>query len=312
MFAARTKSNSLPVAILDVIPNPVLVKDAQLRYVWVNPAFERFFNVRRADLFGRLDADVFPHRQALQCAGSDRRVLEAGEMDETRETVFTMTGQAREMLTRKSQLVLQDGTVYLVGVLHDLTDLLSANAKLTENQASLEAQTRQLSQIANTDELTGAMSRYALMQMVQGYDDTAEDYGVLMLDLDHFKNINDTYGHSAGDAALAQFCDRVQACLGADETLARIGGEEFVVIVPKPKPDALAERASQILKSVADTPFKLCTTSVSISVSIGGVYVGPEDKRWAGQTNRFKFALKAADRAMYCAKRKGRNQMCLK
>ena len=128
------------LAVLDILPNPVLVKDDETRYVWVNCAFEDLFQVRRADLLGCLDSEVFVDRQAAQCNGGDLRVLESGEVDEAYETMFDPSGSAVETVTRKIRLDIPtaDGsTRVLVGVMHDVTEVNDANRQLERTSALL-------------------------------------------------------------------------------------------------------------------------------------------------------------------------------
>jgi len=93
---------ALATEILEILPNPVLVKDQNLEYVWINSAFETLFSVKKEDVIGRLDTELFPNRQVSQCNGGDLRVLESGEIDEAVETVFEKNGQPRETITRKA------------------------------------------------------------------------------------------------------------------------------------------------------------------------------------------------------------------
>ena len=137
MLNFEKQYSELPVSILDILPTPVLVKDDTLRYVWVNAAFERLFGVRREDIDGRLDAEFFKDRQVAQCNGGDLRVLETGVVDEAYETIFDENVSPRETLTRKSRLVLADGSTYIVGIMHDITDVTLANTALEERQREL-------------------------------------------------------------------------------------------------------------------------------------------------------------------------------
>jgi len=146
---------ALATEILEILPNPVLVKDQNLEYVWINSAFEALFSVKREEVIGRLDTDLFPNRQVSQCNGGDLRVLESGKIDEAVETVFEKNGQPRETITRKSRLVLPDSSVYLVGVMHDITAVTRANEALTRSQSMLEEKTNELAELVMTDVLTG-------------------------------------------------------------------------------------------------------------------------------------------------------------
>jgi diguanylate cyclase (GGDEF)-like protein len=157
---------------------------------------------------------------------------------------------------------------------------------------------------AATDALTGLPNRRALDQMLSEELEQAGLAGsplsVLMLDVDHFKRINDTHGHGVGDDALRAFARRVQGLLREGEACARYGGEEFVVVLPgTPLPLAL-EVAERLRSGVARTPL-LKAPLLPVTVSIGAAQFRP------GQSPSALF--EAADRAVYEAKRQGRDQV---
>ena len=98
-------------------------------------------------------------------------------------------------------------------------------------------QTSKLEQLANTDPLTGISNRRSILDKLEEELHRAERYtrplSVLMVDIDHFKNVNDQYGHNAGDAVLIEFCRTIKSALRKNDSLGRIGGEEFVIILPE-------------------------------------------------------------------------------
>ncbi len=153
-----------PVKVLDALPNPVLVKDAETRHVWVNQAFERLFSVRSDDLIGRLDADLFQDRQAAQCNGGDLRILASGDVDEAEETAIDPGLGPRETITRKSRGAVGD-TSYRVGVMHDVTDVVETNRRLNGAGEVLKNQAVELPKLATTDPLTGCPNRRALFDV---------------------------------------------------------------------------------------------------------------------------------------------------
>jgi len=290
-----TLGGELPIAMLDILPNPVLVKDDQLRYVWVNSAFEALFDVQRDDLIGELDTTVFSHRQAVQCNGGDMRVLETGEVDEASETVIDSAGERRETLTRKSRLEL-DGATYLVGVMHDITEITRANEKLRVQSLELEI-------LADTDPLTGCLNRRALFNKWDELDASVEEVGIVMIDADHFKGINDSHGHEAGDEVLVQIAAIVRRELGAGDLFSRFGGEEFVLVLPGRSLAEAAELGEQIRVAVSDG---LITTSdglIRATVSAGVAHSTSTERAELDQ------ALLAADRSLYLAKEQGRNRV---
>ncbi|MEO1493880.1 MAG: GGDEF domain-containing protein, partial [Pseudomonadota bacterium] len=240
--------------------------------------------------------EFFVHRQVAQCNGGDRRVLEHGEIDEAYETVFEADGTPRETITRKSRLTLGDGSVFLVGVMHDVTEVVTANHQL-------KTQSDQLRLLAETDPLTKCLNRRALFEATAA--ETNPNSAVLLLDIDLFKSINDTYGHNAGDAALLHFVDIARSQIRKDDLFARIGGEEFVVYLPSTSVDEFNAAAERIRSAVEAQPFVYDGKSISMTVSIGGS-LSERDK-----ATTLDQLLRTSDQRLYKAKSGGRNKAVL-
>lgn len=286
-------SPNLPLALLEILPNPVLVKDEKLRYVWVNPAFEALFDVRSEELVGQLDTEIFANRQAAQCNGGDLRVLASGELDEATETVVDFDGTARETITRKSRLEVDDA-IYLVGVMHDITEVTRANEMLQSQSEALEL-------LANADSLTGCLTRRALFTQWDEIDSSDLGHGVLMIDADNFKALNDTYGHDVGDNALVQIADILRNELTDDAIFARFGGEEFVVVLPRQTLDTAAAVGESLRSAVSDRVLSTPSGDVAVTVSVGVAHAHTTHR------NDLDAALRQADSHLFEAKEQGRN-----
>lgn len=300
-----TEGTGLHVEVLDVLPNPVLVKDSETRYIWVNRAFERLFDVRREDLVGQLDVDVFKNRQAVQCNGGDLRVLASGEVDEAYETMFDPIAGPRETITRKSRLDLADGRRYLVGVMHDITDVTRINRELSTTKQLLESQADELYRLARTDPLTGCLNRRAMFDVARAeFAAFGGAGGLAVLDLDHFKTVNDRLGHVAGDAVLVGFVDIVRNVVRRTDSLARLGGEEFALLLPGASADDTQRIAQMVCEEIASQPIAYGGGSIPVTVSIGAVHAvdGFDLDQWLAQ----------ADALLYRAKSAGRNTVMLK
>ena len=157
------------------------------------------------------------------------------------------------------------------------------------------------------DPLTGVWNYRYLMNSLNREVERANRFdrslSVLMLDLDRFKNVNDTYGHQRGDTVLREFARRVQAEIREVDTLARYGGEEFVVVLPETSAQGAQNLAERICSSIRSMPFTSDDDDVelAVTVSIGGA-VYPEN----GSASRE--LLQEADRALYRAKNAGRDR----
>lgn len=297
-------TSELPAAVLDTLPNPVLVKNEQLQYVWTNRAFEDLFNVQTTELVGHTDKEVFRKRQAVQCAGGDLRVLESGGVDEAYETVFKNGGESREMITRKSRLQLANGSVYLVGVMHDVTEVTQTNRRLEEHKRLLEEQSDELHRMAHTDALTGCLNRRALFEEASKTFEPFNNVGALLvMDIDFFKEINDSWGHDGGDAVLRHFVDVVQHNIRDNDRLARIGGEEFALLLPGASEEVTQAITNRICSALHQCPLLVNQTEVRMTVSIGATLKGDQ-----GPLDLDEW-LPIADSCLYQAKHAGRDQV---
>lgn len=164
----------------------------------------------------------------------------------------------------------------------------------------------ELERQASTDPLTGALNRRALQQIADRYLSEARRHrrpaSLLMVDADHFKLINDTYGHEAGDAVLCELLRRIQEMLRLEDVIGRIGGEEFVLLLPgTPEHEAMAV-AERIRQRIGGETFIHRGEEIPLTVSIGVA------EREPGEGD-FETLLKRSDLAMYAAKRAGRNRV---
>lgn len=164
----------------------------------------------------------------------------------------------------------------------------------------------QLTYLAYTDSLTGLANRALFADRLQQAARFARSQGsafaVLMVDLDGFKAVNDRYGHDAGDAALQLIGQRFQGCLRENDTLARIGGDEFAVLLPRLTNCQVAALVAQRMLAALTAPIALAAYSVKLGASIGIA-------AWPDHAGSVDALLAAADTAMYRAKRAGKNRL---
>jgi len=159
--------------------------------------------------------------------------------------------------------------------------------------------------LANVDHLTGALSRQHFMNLADQEMARSQRYElplvVLMLDLDHFKLVNDGYGHAAGDAVLQSFVQTVKSVLRESDVIGRLGGEEFAVLLPNTTQQGGIALANRILESVRASPVAVGDQRIAYSVSIGAGYL---DKQ-----KTFAELLGQCDEALYQAKHAGRDRL---
>lgn len=161
-------------------------------------------------------------------------------------------------------------------------------------------------ELATHDDLTGVLNRRALGDKVRHHLRLAERGGatlsILAMDLDHFKMVNDTHGHRAGDDVLRAFVHTALACLRDADVLGRVGGEEFVALLPATSAAGALAVAERLRQRLADTPIPFRQHAIHITVSIG---VAEFDRH----THDFDSLLEVADAALYRAKHRGRNRI---
>lgn len=173
---------------------------------------------------------------------------------------------------------------------------------------SLKEKNRELAELAARDPLTQLPNRRSLMDQltqevarVERRSADEHELCVSMLDVDHFKRINDTWGHDAGDAILCRISNELRKIMRQGDFLGRFGGEEFIVILPESTLEAAQRTAERIQNCVANLLFQELPDSERITVSQGLAIYQPGE--------RIETTLKRADEALYIAKQNGRNQI---
>lgn len=175
--------------------------------------------------------------------------------------------------------------------------------KLGETLASLH-------QFATRDELTGLYNRREF-QRIQGAQEerarsTGQPLALLMIDLDHFKGVNDRLGHAAGDQVLRQAAERIQAATRSADYAGRLGGDEFAVLLIGTDREGALTAAERVRSALASAPLQAAGNDLTVTASIGLAVLGPRPGDAAGGREEL---LAAADRAMYQAKLAGRNRV---
>ena len=176
--------------------------------------------------------------------------------------------------------------------------------QIIDHNRQLMQESKELEAVAMHDSLTGVLNRGAIMQALQKTSmesaRTHKPYGVIMVDIDHFKQVNDAYGHAAGDEALKEFTRRLQHALRQDDQLGRYGGEEFLVIIPNGTLEIVKGTAERLCRAISASSFDLGGEFRAMTTSIGAAV-----SRAVGEP--VQDIVAAADRALYAAKLKGRN-----
>jgi two-component system cell cycle response regulator len=150
----------------------------------------------------------------------------------------------------------------------------------------------------------------AIQQIAQQSAQTGRGFALMLADLDHFKAINDQYGHASGDYVLTQAAARMQQVVGKAGFVARIGGEEFMIAVPNISRAQALTMASTLCEAICAVPFRLPDQRVPISVTISvGLKMSAPAYLSQDEAEPVEQLIKSADKALYAAKQAGRNQV---
>lgn len=175
-------------------------------------------------------------------------------------------------------------------------------------ESMVQSRTEELERLAHVDPLTGVANRRGFLRAVAAGRERAMQegrrLGILLVDLDLFKPVNDRYGHRAGDLVLTEISVRLSGCLGAGDLVARWGGDEFILLVELDRDGALRQTAETVRHALSDGPYRLEDgTRVTLSASIGACLLDDHSS--------IDTVIARADAALYAAKLAGRNQTAL-
>ncbi|MGC4405109.1 sensor domain-containing protein [Methyloversatilis sp. MC4-4] len=280
-------------ALLDAMADGVFVAQEH-RFVFVNPALPRMLGYTVEEFTGLTFADVLhPDFLELWSERYERRIGSGPEPQRRYEVQLLNRDRDRPLWIEliASRFTYRDEPAVL-GIVRDISD-----KKINEQTIWKQA---------NYDALTGLPNRHLLLhhlrQEMRLSQRSGRQLAVLFIDLDRFKEVNDTLGHPAGDSLLQQAAQRITGCMRDTDAVARFGGDEFAVVLGGLEhPDVVEQIAGKIL-SALHQPFQLFNELVYVSASIG-ITLYPDSAQSQEDL------LKQADQAMYDAKRAGRNRM---
>lgn len=276
-------------AIADHSGAVIGAKDLSGRYLYVNQQYSRLFSKNTAEFIGKTDEELFSPETAAQFRRADQLAQHSTQAISVEERV-EVDGVPMEFLSLKFPIRDSQGQLFATG-------LVAADiSKLKELQ-------RQLQSLADHDPLTQCYNRRRVLELAEVHLKKArryqQDFAILLFDLDHFKTVNDQHGHAVGDQVLTGFVERVQSELRKPDELGRLGGEEFIALLPDTNARAALALAERIRIKIADWQVPALQGD-SITVSIGIA-------EFSLQLQRMDELSAAADHALYQAKAQGRN-----
>ncbi len=288
--ARMAEQHQLLEIILANVDAHIYMKDSLHRFLYVNQKVADLLGLPAEQIINRRDDEVIPAASACLLWRLDNRVFETGELQAGEEMLTDPEGNQHYYWSVKVPFLLGDGTPTLIGISSDITEL----HQLKE----------QLHQQSVRDGLTGLYNRRFFFELCEknlSLDMRHHLTSVLMvLDVDQFKCINDRFGHPLGDSALMHLGRVMQSVLRSEDVLARIGGDEFAILLPNTTLSAAVSLAERLRLQVMQSPLPLPDgDKLVITISAGLVENGE------GELMESLYAR--ADQMLYQAKQSGRN-----
>ncbi len=265
----------------------------------VNDSFSNVTNIDGADLINKRLSEVM--EQVLDNSfdwSALAKSIAAEASGSTSEHVI-------ETASKKYKISVYKGANYIVGLFDDITEYTKMESRLRELYEDLLKKNEELYKKTITDNLTGLYSREFIIQTLQRMTSRVKRYGgvvtIGIVDIDKFKNVNDTYGHIAGDEVLKKVSESMQEQLRSTDYIGRYGGEEFIIVFDNSNIDNAKYVCERLRKYIEAEVIEFQQEKISVTISIGL-------SEFRAQS--ISTLLIEADKKMYQAKRQGRNQVC--
>ncbi len=282
------ESRELLNALVNNSTTVIYIKDKEGKYILINKIYEELFKIDRDAIVGKTDHDVFPTELADAFRANDRKVLLAGEPVEFEEVAPHDDG-LHTYISVKFPLYNTEGAAYAIcGISTDITERKTMEQEFVR--------------LSTTDMLTGAYNRKKMEDLMAMELERVKRFGhslsLILFDLDHFKNVNDTHGHAVGDLVLKGASDIVRAHMRKTNHFIRWGGEEFCVVAVETDLKGASYLAERIRSEMEAHRFETAG-QVTASFGIAQLVEGEISED----------LLKRADEALYRAKDNGRNRI---
>ncbi len=290
--------------ILDSLPDHVFIFSEQGEYLHVFGGIDNHVGSDCKEYIGKNLYDVMPSDMAVKFHNYIKATLKTNQ---TQYVKYSFNNAHLEVLPFESEA---HNELWVEGILKPFimdcgNRVVIWTARNVTDKHFMEVKLKEWSEI---DELTGILNRRIFMShlsmAIKSYPKCNTDTSFLMLDIDHFKKINDHFGHQIGDYIIKHVTNICQLELRDIDIIGRIGGEEFAIILNNTCEQKAYDIANRLRLRIQNTPYELNDSSITVTISIGLSQLQESD-------HEYKDVFSRSDKAMYYSKRKGRNRVSI-
>jgi len=279
-------------SVIDGTKDLIFYKDKYFNYLGCNESFAKYVGKTKEEIIGKNDFDLFPNKEATVFRNNDNIALQKSDLFVSNLWVKYSSGEDVYLQTQKMPFQYDENDKNCVGILgisRDLTELYVTQQKLKEQ--------------TYTDELTQIRNRKAynekINELLSNYRRYKTVFSVILIDIDNFKSINDTYGHHVGDDTLVGLCSLVNNSIRESDHFFRIGGEEFAIFTTHSAHQGALVLAENIRKKVQNELDLIEDRVITISLGVSSVQDGDTDES----------IFKRVDNFLYESKNNGKNRI---
>jgi len=290
------QQNALLNSLINSSPDAIVIKGLDRRYIVFNEAAAQLSGIAVNEALGKTSDEIFPSETAEIINQMDNELLEKKSFIEHEENMLMANNQRYIYWVSKGLLSTENGELFgIFGIYRNITSLKE------KEQIIIKAK-EHFDYMAHHDSLTALPNRLSLIETLQikTSDTDIHPFALFFLDLDGFKEINDSYGHRIGDELLIQITQLLQEIFPPDTFIVRTGGDEFVILLEAYEDKKMIQSTMQRLTDILNHPIHIREIDVYITASIG-IAIYPSD------ADNPEELLQKADAAMYNAKKMGKN-----